>query len=115
MNQVEIARTAGLVSFLLFLIVSAPVGWVDLLWYKAGRTAFQWMIIYFFFLFILRALSYFEFATQPQLQIISGYATVIPLLGLLAELWVKRHIKSSSEIIESLVKRELEMQGVNKK
>lgn len=76
----------------LWIGVSAEAYW------KSGRVALLWTTIYVLFLFALRAMSLFEVGTQFQLRIISGYSSLIPLLGVSYHLFLVKKLREPGGI-----------------
>lgn len=101
MNLVEIAQLVGVVSIFLIFCLKLYIGLYLPAFKRAGRAAILWFTIYVFFLFVLRGISFLEWATMDQLRIISGFATLIPLVGILTHLFLSKKIENGSrELLE---------------
>ncbi len=101
MTNVQIAQLVGLASALLlfaldgFIVIHSPS------WRKTGRIASLWIVIYIFFLTVLRVISYYNLATMEQLRIISGWSTLIPLLAVVSHLFLAKKIIDGEKEIKA--------------
>lgn len=105
MNIVTIAQITGVITIFLlfclkFYIAVSPKSSTKLL-----RVAILWTSIYIFFLFIIRAISLSGIATLDQLRVISGFASVIPFLAVLAQLWLDSRIEKDKIELEKRLRR----------
>ncbi len=99
-NIVYTAQIVGIISFILIIIIKTTIAITIKKWpiseeQKIDRLVaiILWMMIYFVFLLVLRSLSFFNIGTLDQLRIISGYATVIPLIGVIAQLFFQKKLE----------------------
>ncbi len=91
MNEVKIAQLVGIIAFVGFMVIMTIVLAHAREWVKYGRIIAAWLIIYLWFLLLLRIFSFFTIGTREQLTIVSGFATVIPLAAILFNIFlVKR-------------------------
>jgi hypothetical protein len=96
MNIVEIAQVTGIVSIFLLFCIKFYIAINDKLFYKSGRIAILWTTVYVFFLFLVRVVSFFGGATMDQLRILSGFSSLVPLIAVVAHLWVTRTVDTSA-------------------
>ena len=96
------AQLVGLVSFTLLILLEIYILINPKAWAKSGRVAMLWIIVYFLFLYVIRGLSFLHIGTIDDLRAISGYATVIPLLGVIIHLFIFRNTPVMSDAAESI-------------
>lgn len=58
-----------------------------------------WVAVYVLFLFVARVLSYFQIATLDELRIISGFGSLIPLIGVVTQLYLARKVENKEGLI----------------
>jgi hypothetical protein len=89
MDNLQLARIVGFISLLLAFIIKGIILARQKWWLRYGRAAGVWMLLYIYFLIILRGVSLFNWATRDQLTIISGYAGIIPLVGIVLHILIR--------------------------
>lgn len=102
MNIVQIAQIVGIIAIFLIFCLKFYIAVNTYAFLRAGRAAILWFTIYVFILFILRGLSIFHIATTDQLRIVSGFGTIIPLLGIVFHLFLSKKIETGEKIREKL-------------
>lgn len=101
-NTVYIAQIVGTISVLLLFVIKLVIVSNPILWAKSGRIASLWTIIYVFFLFVLRIFSLFHLADIDSLRLISGYSSLLPLLGVISHLFLFQHAPSMGDSLEEV-------------
>lgn len=96
------AQVVGIVAFTLLILVKLYILSNPKAWAKSGRVAALWTVVYFLFLYVVRGLSLLNLGTRDELRIVSGYATVLPLLGVLVHLFLFRNAPSSADVSASI-------------
>lgn len=89
MNDVHTARVIGTISLMITVVLKGFILARQRLWLRYGRAAGIWLILYIYFLIVIRIFSIFELASRDQLTIISGYAAIIPLFGILLHILIR--------------------------
>lgn len=102
LDLVKTAQITGTVAiFFLFCIklyiVANPIAWA-----KSGRVASLWTIIYIFFLFILRLINLQGTADMDALRIVSGYSAIIPLVAVIAHLFLFKQTSPVGDVTASI-------------
>lgn len=89
MNVETVAQIVGVVSIFLLFALKTYIVSSNQRFMRIGRPAMLWTIVYIYFLFFIRLLSLIGIGTLSSLRIISGFASVIPLLGVLYHLFLQ--------------------------
>ncbi len=102
MNIAETAQIVGIVSFSLILLIKLYILMSPKAWAKSGRAVALWILVYFFFLYALRLLAFFKIGAMDDLRIVSGFATVIPLAGIIAHVFLLRSMPVTSDTQQTM-------------
>lgn len=79
---VKIAGYIGFIAVLLLFFIQFFVAIKPNLFVKFGQIVSFWISTYILTLFIIRLLDIFNLVNPDGLRVVSGFATVIPLIGL---------------------------------
>lgn len=90
---VLVANIVGTVSIFLLFVMKFFIAINNHLFRKSGRVAILWTTIYVFFLFMLGLVRLLNIASQDELRIISGFTSVIPLIGVATHLFLNKKIE----------------------
>lgn len=101
-NITSIAQLTGTISIFLLCCIILYIIANTASWAKSGRVAALWLIIYIFFLFILRAINLLGIADQNSLRIISGFSGLIPLLGVCIHMFLFKQSTPAGDITASI-------------
>lgn len=97
MNIVQISQIIGVVSILLLYLIDFYIVIHQPSFRKTGRIALFWTSVYVLFLFVLRAIQLTGIATQDVLRILAGLSTLIPLIAVVAHLWLNKKVADLGE------------------
>jgi len=104
MNLSDIAQIVGIIAFSIIIILKTIIAITIKKWkisierkINVLTAIILWVMIYFIFLLILRVFAFFSIGTVEQLRIISGFATVIPLIAVIYQLYLEK--KMDEEVI----------------
>lgn len=100
--QIGAVISLFLLCLIKFYIIANPKAWR-----KSGRIAALWVVIYVFFLFMLRFLQLIGIGTMVQLRLISAIATYIPLLAVCIHLFLFRSSENEMDVAELIEKAHL--------
>ena len=92
MNIVQISQIVGVVAIFLLFSIKFYIAINKKFSAETLRAAILWTTMYIFFLFILRLFSLLHIGTLDQLRVISGLSSVIPLLGVISQLYLNRKL-----------------------
>lgn len=96
MNIVDLAQIVGIISIFIIFCLKFYIAVVPSAFVRAGRAAILWFTIYVFFLFILRLFFILHIGTPDGLRIVSGFATLIPLLGIVFHLFIAKKVENAT-------------------
>lgn len=88
MDIVQISRIVGFVIFTFFLCLKSWIWFDDDRFARSGRIAGLWMLLYFYFLLLLRGLSLLGIGSQNELTILASWAIIIPLIAVIVHLFL---------------------------
>lgn len=92
MNIVLITQIIGAITIFILFCLDFWIAINPSSTKKTLQISMLWTSIYFFFLFILRVLNLFHLGTLDQLRIISGVTSFIPLIAVVAQLFLQKKL-----------------------
>lgn len=99
MNTVDVAKLTGTVSVLLIFILQFWIAINPRSSKRTLRACVLWFSVWVFFFFTVRILSLTKIATSDELSIILGFSLLIPLVGIIAQLFIEKKVQEELDKI----------------
>lgn len=95
MSIVHISQIVGTAAIFILFCINFYIGIHEESFQRTGKVAILWTTIYFFFLFALRLFSLLGVGTMDELRVISGFASMIPLLAIVSHLFIFKKLQNA--------------------
>lgn len=97
MNMITAIQIIGTISIFVLFVLDFIIALDKRSSNRTLRTSIIYTALYIFFLFIIRVLSILHIGTLDELRIISGLTSPIPLLAVIAQLFLEKRLEKSSK------------------